>query len=577
MPERKILKILATSDTHGKFVPWDYALNDESMSGSMAQLAAAVKEVRDEHTLLLDAGDTMQDNSADQFIGDSLHPMAAAMNAMRYDVWVPGNHEYNFGMDTLRRLMSEHRAKVLTGNVRDPEGRPLADAYTILEHQGIRIGILGMITPNITRWDAVNLKGWTVEDPLAATRRCLKELKGKADILIGVYHMGLNNEYGVPNSGVTDILEQCPEFDLMIASHEHRLTSVRINGVPVVENREQAQTMAEVTLELEEVPEEDAGSVKKRWRTADCRIRMVEIKDYAPDPGLVSLLEPWHRRAVRNAEVEIGVLEAECLVPENEIAGIPEAQIRSTALIDLINEVQMYYTGAKVSATGLSNVNANLHRGVIRRCDVSLIYRYTNTLYLLEMTGARLKAWMEWSVSYFNTWRPGDLTISFNEKIRAYNYDMFAGVNYEVNLSREPGHRIEHLTWPDGKPVEDGEVFPAAANNYRATSQLLAEGEIYPPGEGPKLIDMDVHGEIGGVRELIADYIIRVKGGVICPEAKNSWRITGTDWDPALHAEAAELVSEGRLLIPCSADGRTPNVRSVTEEDVRKAQQGTEE
>lgn len=569
--ETKTLKILATSDTHGKFVPWDYALNAESLTGSMAQLASAVKALRDENTLLLDAGDTVQDNSADQFItadNGRIHPMIAAMNAMRYDVWVPGNHEYNFGMDVLKRLMGQQEARVLTGNVRDAKGAALADAYIILEKNGLRIGIIGMITPNITRWDAVNLKGWQVSDPLEETRKLLKELRSQSDVLIGVYHMGLSNEYGTPNSGVTDILKHCPEFDLMIAAHEHREVSGQlIGGVPVVENLYQAQTMAEVVLTLGRGEETDG-----KWKVTDRKIRMIEAKEYGPDPELMRLLAPYDEQARRNAEVLIGRFEGESLAPVNEIAQIPEAQIRNTALIDLINRVQMYYTGAAVSATSLSNLNANLFRGPIRRCDVSLIYRYTNSLYKVKMNGRQLKAWMEWSASYFNTWHPGDLTISFRETIRAYNYDVFSGVRYEINLSKEPGNRIENLTWADGRPVGEEETFTAAVNNYRVTSQLCVPGEIYGEGDVPQLLEMDVHGEIGGIRELIGDYIVRVKGGILTEEQENNWRITGIDWDPDMRRKAVRLLAEGRLAIPSSADGRTPNVRSVTERDVAAAE-----
>lgn len=165
------LQILATSDLHGKFMPWDYALNEESLSGSMAQLASAVKEHRDENTILVDAGDTIQDNSADIFLEDEIHPMVLGMNELDYDVWVTGNHEYNYGMDVLKKVMGQQEAKVLAGNVYDPDGAPLADGYTILEKNGVRVGIIGMVTPNITRWDAMNLEGWTVTDPVEETKK----------------------------------------------------------------------------------------------------------------------------------------------------------------------------------------------------------------------------------------------------------------------------------------------------------------------------------------------------------------------------------------------------------------------
>lgn len=557
------LQILATSDLHGKFDPWDYALNEESKSGSMAQIATAVKELRTENTLLVDAGDTIQDNSADLFFDEEIHPMVLAMNEMKYDVWVTGNHEYNFGGDVLKKIISQQKAAVLTGNVKDAEGNPLADGYTIIEKNGVKIGVIGMVTPNITRWDSANLEGWTVTDPVEETKKIISEIKDQTDVLIAVMHMGMNNEYEVKNSGATDLANACPELDLIVASHEHQLIpGEEVNGVLVVMNKNSAATLAEVHLILEK---QEDGS----WDVVDRTSESLDMSKYAPDEELMAKLAPYDERAREDAAVVIGRLEGGDLAPENEIAEIPTAQIQDTALIDLINEVQMYYTDADVSAAALFNMNANLKVGDIRKCDTALVYKYANTLYKLEMTGAQLKQYMEWTASYYNTWKPKDLTISFNPDMRAYQYDMFAGVNYEINIANEPGSRIQNLTWPDGTPVKDEDVFTIAVNNYRASSQLLTAGEVYKESDVfPKLLEIDVRGEVGGVRELIGLYINEVKGGVLTPSLDNNWKIVGNDWDAANHDEAVKLLKEGKLTIPSSEDGRTPNVKSITEADL---------
>ena len=561
----KVIRIIGTSDLHGKFAPWDYALNQESTSGSMEQLASAIAEYRNDNTILVDAGDTIQDNSADIFLDEEIHPMVLGLNALNYDIWVTGNHEYNYGMDVVKKTIADMKAKVLVGNVYDEQGEPIADGYTIIEKDGVRVAIIGMVTPNILRWDAINLAECTVTDPVEETKKILEELNGQYDILLGVYHMGIDNEYGVENSGVTDLANACPEFDVIVSSHEHaKIPGMDINGVLVVQNNNMAQTMSVIDITLE--PDGDG------WTVADKTSECVAIADFEPDPELAELLSKYDEEAKLDAEQVIGKLEGGALSPDSEVPGIPTAQIQDTALIDLINKVQMYYTGAPVSAAALFVMDANMYPGDIHKCDMALIYKYTNTLYKLHMNGAQLKKYMEWSVNYYNTFTPGDLTITFNPDIRAYNYDMFDGVNYEINLSAEPGNRIENLTWPDGTPVAPDDEFDIAVNNYRANSQLLPYGEIYDEEDGgPELIDMDVHGEIGGVRELIRDYIVNVKGGVIEPEVNNNWKITGVEWDEELHAKAAELVKEGKLTIEPSPDGRTPNVVPITEDDVKKA------
>src|SRR5699024_11125767 len=121
--------------------------------------------------------------------------------------------------------------------------------------------------------------------------------------------------------------------------------------------------------------------------------------------------------------------------------------------------------------------------GVIRKCDLTSIYTYENTLYKLQMNGAQLRDYMEWSAAFFKTWQPGDVTIAFDPSTRYYLYDAFEGVNYELDISEEPGNRIKNLTWPDGRPVQDNDSFVIAVNNYRATTQLLMAADIFAPGD----------------------------------------------------------------------------------------------
>ena len=141
---------------------------------------------------------------------------------------------------------------------------------------------------------------------------------------------------------------------------------------------------------------------------------------------------------------------------------------------------------------------------------------------------------------------------------------MFSGVKYEINISKEPGERIENLTTMDGKPVKDEDVFVVALNNYRASSQLMTYGEIYEEGvdELPKLLEIDVRGDLGGVREIIADYIINVKGGKLeAPKLNGNWKITGCDWDEELHKKAVEQINDGTITLKNSESGREIKVK----------------
>ena len=557
------LQILASSDTHGKFDPWDYAANKADASGSVAQQATAIKQLRTLNTLVIDAGDNIQGNSSQLFLHDDVHPMIAAQNAIGYDVWVPGNHEYNYGMDTIKKVIGEQKAKVLTGNVYSPEGTPLADGYTIVQKMDVKIGIIGMVTPNITRWDAVNLAGWNVTNPVDECRKIIDQIKDKVDVLIGVMHMDTENEYGVYGSGVTDLANACPEFNVIIAAHGHKeIPGQEINGVLVVENKNAGATLSEIHLKLQR---QTNGS----WQVKSRSSESIQVKDYEADPKLVALLAPYDERAKADAVIPIGTLQGGNMAPDNEIENIPSPMIQDTALLDFINEVQMYYTGAQVSATAMTSMTGQMKEGTIRKCDLTSIYTYENTLYKLQMNGAQLRDYMEWSAAFFKTWQPGDVTIAFDPSTRYYLYDAFAGVNYDIDLSQQPGNRIRNLTWPDGRPVQDSDSFVIAVNNYRATTQLLIAADIFAPGEAlPQLLEMDVRGDIGGIRELLGDYIQNVKGGVIHPNVDNNWKLMGNNWSAASHDKAVTLLREGKLALSENQDTRTLPSKAITEADI---------
>ncbi|MGN0707558.1 MAG: 5'-nucleotidase C-terminal domain-containing protein [Faecalibacterium sp.] len=559
------LQILATSDTHGMFAPWDYAA-DKASATSVAQQATAIKQLRTDATLVVDAGDTIQANSASLFLKDDLHPMMAAMNAIGYDVWTLGNHEFNYGMETLQRVMGQMKGKVLAGNVYAPDGTPLADGYTILNRKGVRIGVIGMVTPNIVRWDAANLAGWIVTNPVDESRRIIAEIKDKVDVLIGVMHMDPENEYDVAGSGARDVANACPEFAAIVAGHGHRKVQETINGVLVVENQNAAATMAEIHLNLKR-------QLNGKWKVEQATSELIDISKYEADPELLELLEPYDQRAKEDAHTVIGELRGGDLAPANEISILPQPMLQDTALLDFINEVQLYYSGAAVSATAMTSRTSQMKEGAIRKCDTVNIYVYDNTLYKVEMTGLQLREYMEWSAGFYQTWKPGDLTIAFDPSTRYYMYDAFQGVDYQIDISQEPGARIQNLTWPDGRPVEDDEVFTVAVNNYRVNTQLLQPGQVYSAGEAlPKLLESDLHGEIGGIREMLGEYIRTVKGGVIEANVDNNWKVVGNNWDAAKHDQAVALVNAGRLSVSDDPSGRNLPDKVITETDLAAVQ-----
>lgn len=576
------LQVLATSDLHGRFAPYDYALNQADTSGSLEQLSSAVKQLKAQNpnTVLVDAGDIIQDNSAEIFFKDDIHPLIEGFNEMGYDSITLGNHEFNYGIPTLQKVMSKATPAVLCGNVYDGTGKLLYKPYTIVDKGGIKVGIIGMTTPNIAKWDSTNLTGYKVTDPIDETKKAIAEIKDKVDVIIAVEHMSEDSEYGVYGSGAKDVMAACPEITAFIGAHGHVVVGTNAkqavySGTKMVENKNGGATLAKVNITLTQKD----GKYVVNDKIADVQTDVINMKPtYSADPVLAANLQKYDDEAKADAIQPIGTLTGGDLVPPSEINGIPTAQIQETSMIDLINDVQKYYTNADISSAAAFSAVANIKQGAIKKCDMSLIYKYANTLYSLQMTGKQLKQYMEWSAQFYNTYKTGDLTLSFNAKIPGYNYDMLSGVKYQVDVSKPFGQRIVNLTKADGKTaIKDDDTFKVAVNNYRASTQLTSFATVDPStgvqsgpylqanGDTlPTIIEKDVMNGTP-VRDLIGKYIQDVKGGSITNAVRNEWSITGTSWDKDLRAEAVALINSGKIAL---ADY---NAKAITANDVALA------
>lgn len=551
------ITILGTSDLHGRLFSWDYAIDSEDINSGFVKVASVINEVRAENsnTIVVDNGDTIQDNMAELFNNAKLHPMVAALDELNYDAWVLGNHEFNFGMDVLNSSIRNSKVSVLAANIyRTATGKRFVKPYKIITKGGVRVALIGMTNPHIPRWEASNpdnFKGLVFTDPVVETNKVLNELKGKADVFVGVMHLGPNPEYGLDGSGLRAVAGFNPELTAIIAGHEHLdIPGMLINGVLVVEPKSNGAKVSRIDLTL--------TNENGQWIVTDKKSRNIDVSGYPPDPAVIQKFQYVHDQSRADVNTVIGKISGDFLPDGVEmLPGIPYAQIKDTALVDFINEVQMYYTKADVSAAALFTNNSNLAKGDFKKKDVANIYKYTNTLIAVRVTGKQLKAYMEWSAKYYNTAKPGDVTISFNPDIRGYSYDMFSGVNYEINIAAPPGKRIENLTFK-GKPVTDDITLTLAVNNYRF-GNMVKDGYF---NESDKVYDSyEKLGDKGRIRDLIVDYV-RLNQN-ITPKVDNNWKITGVSLDHPLAGQVYDLVKSGAIKIPVSADGRTPNVKSL--------------
>nr|WP_053061392.1 5'-nucleotidase C-terminal domain-containing protein [Paenibacillus sp. VT-400] len=566
------ITLLGTSDIHGRFMPWDYALDGPNPTGSMTQLYTIVKKVRAENpnTILLDAGDMIQDNSAELFNDQPQSPMMVAMNEMKYDAWVMGNHEFNFGLDVLEKISSQFNGQPLVGNIFKENGDRYMPAYTIIEKDGIKVGVIGMNTPMITEFEkgTDHLDGIIVKDPVEETKKAIAELKGKVDVMVGLMHMGLDNENGNPGTGVTDIANANPELAAIFAGHMHTLIeSQTVNGVLISEPNKYGSHISRIDLTFEK----DGDKVVLKSKEAQAlAVKAADGTYEVSDPALEETLHPFHEFARADANIEVAELKGTNLVPADEIKGIPAVQIQETPLSDFFTEVMLHYSDADVVAHQIDNDKAKLDVGPIKKKDIAFNYQYTfGEVTVYEVTGRDLKDYMEWSAGYFNSTRQGDVTVSFDPKRRASKYstdDFFGGVTYEIDLTKPYGSRITNLKYSNGSVVKEDDTLKLGMNAYRMEA-LIAKGGAMEGRKFKQLWsskDASAFGEIQGtIRNLSITYLKDVMKGVYEPKIQHNWKITGVDLTAPERADVVELINDGIMSVPTTEDGKYTNIASI--------------
>lgn len=545
------IAVIATSDVHGNL--WGYRYEDEAETENdgLARISTYVAEVRNSgsNVILLDNGDTYQGNilTDDLFNKktDTVHPVSLALNAMGYDAMTLGNHDFNFGLGLVDKMKAELSFPVLAANVKREDGGSFAEAYTIVETQGVKVGIIGLTNPNVPRWDGDKVKGLSFGHMAETAQELTRKLKsdGLADLVIISAHAGMIAEFD--EEGGSDsaerIAELVPEADALIVGHMHMTVQDRIGNMVIGGPRNGGRE----AVRLDFTVSMNGGRPQVTERSA----AVIDMAGYTPDPALRELLREAHEETITftaegggapNSEMSggiLGVAEADFLPPD-EIRGIPEAKLRDTAIVKLIQKVLLKYSGADVCSTPLFRETADLKQGNITYANVFNLYPFDNQLYVVKVTGKELKRYMESAAAHYNQWQPGDVSISFNPEMPGFLYDMFAGVDYRIDLSQPEGSRIRDVRYK-GKPLADDDTLNLAVNNYRYSSLLKAS----------KIVSATKHWESPcSIRDYLVAYIQEQR--VIHPETAHNWAIVGADLDSPYREEAIKLVNEGKLDIP---------------------------
>ena len=532
MAQEVNIKLLGTSDVHGRIVPWSYGADVEDKSGSYAQIATYVKDVRknNKNVVLVEVGDAIQDNQIDVFAKDKKyykdHPIPKVLNEMNYDIFVLGNHEFNFGMKALDEILKDIKAKKLTANFYHKKNdKRYIDATTIIEKDGVKLGIIGLSTPMSAKFeeDTGNLKDMKFTSPTEEARTQVEKLKAKGvDAIIAVTHMGIENENNIPDTGMRDVINAVDGIDVVIAGHMHKdVPSETIKNTLITEPHRYGTVVSEVDLTFDI---NDKKEVKKESKT-------VPVKALEADKKIVEIYKPYHEKLRELNNVVIGQTANE-MVPQETKHGVSAAFSRDTGLSSFINDVEQHYSGADVVTFSFDHQKARMDKGDIKKKDIIFNYRYAGgdvTVY--EMTGKQLKEYMEWSANYFDTIQPGDTEYRYNaerKKSKYVTYDIFGGVNYKIDLRNPKGSKIVDLTLADGKPVTDDMKLKVGMNSYRF-AQLNGKGGIWEGQQIPVLWESKVAmgREKGTIQNMMIDYITNVKKGKIDGQSHNRWEIIG--------------------------------------------------
>ncbi|MCX5282682.1 5'-nucleotidase C-terminal domain-containing protein [Streptomyces sp. NBC_00198] len=552
--KRYALTVMGTTDLHGHVFNWDYFKDAEYADAAgnaqgLARISTLVNAIRKEkgraNTLLLDAGDTIQGTPLTYYYakvdpitakGGPVHPMAQAMNAIGYDAVALGNHEFNYGIETLRKFESQCDFPLLGANALDAKTlKPAFPPYfmkTFRVHGAppVKVAVLGLTNPGIAIWDKAYVQGKLTFPGLEeqAAKWVPKLRSMGADVVVVSAHSGASgtSSYGdqvpyVENSAAL-VAQQVPGIDAILVGHAHlEIPELKVtnaaSGKTVV--------LSEPLAFAERMSVFDFQLVFERgcWRVESVAASVRNTNAVADDPRITRLLKDEHDVVVAYVNQVVG--------SATETLTTVEARYKDAPIIDLITKVQEDVVRAALVGTQYASLpviaqaspfsrTSEIPAGDVTIRDLSSLYVYDNTLVAKVLTGAQVRAYLEYSANYFVR-TPASAVVDTEKLTNAnnrpdYNYDYVSGLRYDIDIAQAEGSRIKNLTY-GGAPLDDAQQFVFAVNNYRANG-----GGAFPfVASAP-----EVWSESTEIRTRIAEWVT-AKGSLDPAEfASVDWKLT---------------------------------------------------
>ena len=511
--------LASTTDLHGRIYPVDYS-NDFPYEGGLAKISSVLQRLRsdDPRLLLVDSGDTLEGNPLVYFHARRnnapIDPMMLVMNYLHYDSMALGNHDFNFGLAVQDKAHAEARFPWISANIyRKDTGQSAYTPYIVKEVKGVRIGILGLTTPGVPYWDGPeNYPGLEFREPVAEARKWVAVLRRDehVDAVVITMHMGLEQNLGtgatavgaVPNENrAIAIAREVPGVDLILMGHTHQdVPNLVVNGVLLAQAGRWGDHLIKADLYFER-----AGG--GAWQVTAKSSVSLSMQGVTPDPEVLRLAKPYHEETERWLSQPVGTCDRDLDSRSN---------FADSAMLDLVQRVQLEAGSADVSLASVFNPQARIHAGQTTVRELAALYVYENTLVVVQATGRQLKEALEHSARFFLPYAPGKtLSQLVNPDFYLYNFDKAEGVSYEMDISRPYGDRIQHLMY-HGAPLQPDQTFRLAMNNYRYSGG----GGYAMFKTAPVVMRASVP-----IRDLLIDWVERHH--VIPSTPVNNWRIVG--------------------------------------------------